>query len=484
MRGQVMSYESTSNIETLQTGILIIGGGGGGLAAAVAAAEKGADVFLLEKRRTVGGNASSAGGIFAAESCAQDRLGIDSGRDAHFKAAMSHSHWKTDPRIIRTFIDKSGDTIHWLEEKGLKFDVPVFYPNLPRTIHLPQGHGAEIVKALVKKCEDLGVQLFLETAAKRILVDNMGDVIGVLGETNDREFKVNAKSIIIATGGYGGNKELLKKYYSFYTEDLYSIGLPHMGDGLLMTMEIGGATEGLGILQLRGPYFRGALEGVVAAMQPNTIWVNKKGERFVDEGTTFYWPEAANALNRQPDMVCYALFDEKTKEGFIEKGITQGFKRFRSKAKLTELGRILQSEEAKGQVKIADSWEEISRWIGAASTVLRNTVTEYNSFCDQKDDKMFAKDHRYLVPLLTPPYYALQCYQSFFGTMGGIKINHHMEVLNHSGDPIPGLYAAGNDTGGWVADTYSLILPGTTFGFAINSGRIAGENAAQYILRK
>jgi fumarate reductase flavoprotein subunit len=479
-----MSRKSTSNIETLRAGIVIIGGGGSGLAAAVAAAEKGADVVLLEKRRTVGGNASSAGGIFAAESCAQERLGIDSGRDENFKAAMSHSHWKTDPRIIRTFIDKSGDTIQWLEEKGLKFDVPVFYPNLPRTIHLSQGHGAGIVKALVKECEDLGVRLFFETAAKRILVNDKGNVVGILGGTDNREFKINAKSIIVATGGYAGNKELLKKYYPFYTEGLYSIGLPHTGDGLLMTMKIGGATEGLGILQLRGPYFRGALEGVVAAMQPNTIWVNKKGKRFVDEGATFYWPEAANALNRQPDVVCYALFDEKIKEGFIEKGITQGFNRFRSKAKLAELGKMLQSEEGKGGVKIADSWEEISRWIGAVPKVLRNTVTEYNSFCDQEHDKMFAKDQRYLMPLLTPPYYALKCYQSFFGTMGGIKINHHMEVLNHQGNPIPGLYAAGSDTGGWVSDTYSLILPGTTFGFAINSGRIAGENAAQYLLTR
>jgi fumarate reductase flavoprotein subunit len=477
-----MSPKPTSNIETLQTGIVIIGGGGSGLAAAVAAAEKGADVLLLEKRRTAGGNASNAGGIFAAESCAQDRLGIDSGKDENFKAAMSHSHWKTDPKIIRTFIDKSGDTIQWLEEKGLKFDVPVFYPNLPRTIHLPQGHGAEIVKTLVKKCEDLGVKIFFDTQAKRILVHDKGNVIGVSGRKNDREFKVNAESVIIATGGYAGNKELLKQYYPFYNEDLYSIGLPHMGDGLIMAMEIGGATEGLGILQLRGPYFQGCLEGVVAAMQPNTIWVNQRGERFVDEGTTFYWPEAANALNRQPDMVCYALFDEKVKEGFIEKGVIQGFNRFRSKAKLTELGRMLPSEERKGGVKIANTWEEISRWIGAASAVLRNTVAEYNSFCDQRHDKMFAKDQRYLLPLLTPPYYALKCYQSFFGTIGGIKVNHHMEVLNHQSNPVPGLYAAGNDTGGWVSDTYSLILPGTTFGFAINSGRIAGENAAQYLL--
>ena len=479
-----MNDRETANAETLQTGIVVIGGGGGGLAAAVAAAEKGVDVALLEKRSTPGGNASSAGGIFAAESPAQERSKIDARRDDHFKVAMSHSHWKIDPRIMRAFIDKSGNTIQWLEEKGVRFEAPQFYPNLPRTIHLSQGHGAEMVNVLVKKCKDLGVRLFSDTSAKKILTNDKGNVVGVLGTTKERDIKVIAKSVIIATGGYAGNKELLKKYYPFYTEDLYSIGLPHMGDGLIMAIEIGAATEGLGILHLRGPYFRGALEGVVAAMQPTTIWVNKKGERFVDEGTTFYWPEAANALNRQPDKICYALFDEKIKEMFIEEGVVQGYNRFRAQAKLTELGRNLQLEVDKGRVKISDSWEEIATWIGAAPIVLKNTIGDYNSFCDQKHDEMFVKDPRFLLPLCTPPYYALKCYQSFFGTIGGIKINHHMEVLNHQNIPIPGLFAAGNDTGGWESDTYSLILPGTTFGFAINSGRIAGENAANYISGK
>jgi fumarate reductase flavoprotein subunit len=479
-----MNDADTSKVETLQAGIVVMGGGGSGLAAAVAASERGADVILLEKRPTPGGNASSAGGIFAAESQAQERLKIDARRDDHFRVAMSHTHWKIDPRLMRAFVDKSGDTIQWLEEKGVKFEVPQFYPNLPKTIHIPQGHGAEIVKVLVRKCEDLGVRLLYETAAKKILISDQGNVVGVLGATKEREFKIIAKSVIIATGGYAGNKELLKKYYPFHTEDLYSIGLPHMGDGLLMAMEIGAATEGLGNLHLRGPYFRGSLEGVVAAMQPNTIWVNKKGERFVDEGTAFYWPEAANALNRQPDRICYALFDEKIKKIFSEEGVVQGYSRFRARAKLIELERNLQLEVDQGGVKISDSWEEIAMWIGAAPIVLKNAIEEYNSFCDQKHDKMFVKDQRFLLPLHTPPFYALKCYQSFFGTIGGIKINHHMEVLNHQDNPIPGLYAVGNDTGGWETDTYNLILPGTTFGFAINSGRIAGENASQYISGK
>lgn len=176
-----MKATETLDVENLETEVVVIGGGGAGLAAAVAAREKGVDVAILEKRRTAGGNASIAGGIFAAESHIQKRKNIDARRGECFKIAMSHSHWKIDPRLIRAIVDKSGDTIQWLEEKGVKFeDVPHFLPNQVRIFHLPHGHGAGLVKVLVKKCDDLGVRLFCETAAKRTLTSERGDVIGVL----------------------------------------------------------------------------------------------------------------------------------------------------------------------------------------------------------------------------------------------------------------------------------------------------------------
>ena len=108
-------------------------------------------------------------------------------------------------------------------------------------------------------------------------------------------------------------------------------------------------------------------------------------------------------------------------------------------------------------------------------------VNDQNSKTKVASGVVSKSGQKYLVALRTPPYYAIRCYSSFFGTIGGIKINHHMEVLNHEDNPIPGLYAAGVDTGGWEAENYNAILSGTTFGFAINSGRIAGENAADYV---
>ena len=169
------------------------------------------------------------------------------------------------------------------------------------------------------------------------------------------------------------------------------------------------------------------------------------------------------------------------KQKFIEGGIIKGYNRFPPEAKLTELGNKLELQANKGKVKIANSWKEIAKWIGAIPKVLKTTIEEYNSFCNQKHDEMFFKEKRFLQPLRTPPYYAVKCYQGVYNTIGGIKINHYMEVLDERDFVIPGLYAAGTDTGGWESRTYCLPLSGNAFGFAINSGRMAGENAVKYL---
>jgi len=463
--------------------VIVIGGGGTGLAAALAAAEKGASVVLLEKRGAAGGNTALARGIFAAESPVQTRRRIDAQRDVLFKTAMSYSHWTIDPKILRAFIDKSGDTIRWLEERGLEFeDILDYTPNqVPRTFHVPKGRGAGLVKFLVKKCNEMGVSLLYETAARKILIDEKGRVAGVLAATKEKETRILGQSVIIGTGGYAGNRELLKKYYTDYTEDLCLHGSPNMGDGLLMAMEIGAATEGLGIIQLRGPRFAESSYISVVIEEPETVWVNKRGERFVDEALSFYWPEAGNALSRQPDKISYSLFDEEIKRRMIERGLIKGSATYLGGTKMTELDEEIRHHLDRGNIKISESWADIGEWIGLAPGVLDATLKEYNGFCKQGYDEAFGKDQRYLVPLRTPPFYGMKCVQSFHGTIGGIKINHHMEVLDRKNNPIPGLYAGGIDTGGWESKTYCLTLSGSAFGFALNSGRMAGENASAYI---
>ncbi len=480
----MMNLEKPSEIQSKEFPIIVVGAGGTGLASALTIAEKGIKVLLIEKRKVAGGNTAMARGIFAVESPVQKRLKIDARKEDLFKKAMSYAHWKIDPNILRTFIERSGDTIRWLEEKGLKFeDVLHYYPNqIPRVFHVPEGRGAGLVKFLLKQCQNMGVEILYETRAKRILLNEKGEVCGIVAVYKDQEIKISAKSVIIGTGGYGGNRELLKKYYPDYTEDLCLHGVPNMGDGLLMAMEIGAATEGLGILHLRGPRFPTSSYLSVVIEEPNTLWLNKKGERFVDEAISFNWPEAGNALNQQPDKISYTLFDEKIKTFFIEKGLIKGTAQFPSGTRMKELEKELLYNEKNDSMKISMSWEEMSRWMGIPFEVLQKSIKEYNNFCDQGFDERFGKDRRYLMPIRTLPFYGFRCVQSFHGTIGGIKINHRMEVLNQEHRPIAGLYAGGIDTGGWESETYCLTLSGSAFGFAINSGRIAGENAVNYIL--
>jgi flavocytochrome c len=477
--------KSTRDIENITSDVVIIGGGCG-LAAAVAAAEKGARVALLEKRSKVGGNTAMAGGFLAAESPVQKRMKIEASREELFKASMDFAHWNINPRIIRAMIDKSGDTVQWLENMGLNFkDVSHFYHNqLPRIYHVPEGNGAALVKVLLKRCKELGVKIFHQTPAKKILLGKSGEVTDVLAEEKEKRLTIKTKTAVIVTGGFSGNKKLLRKYCPLYTNNISVNGLPLMGDGLNMAIEAGAAMEGLGTLLAMGPFFEGSKYVHCTAIESYSVWLNSNGERFINEDSTIP-SETANALNRQPGRVCYALYDEETKRIFMEEGLYKGVIRpYTPLTKMTELDDYLKKDRDKGKVKISRSWKEIADWMGADPKMLTRNINEYNSYCDQGYDELFFKKRSCLKPLRKPPFYALRCGQAFHGTIGGIKINQLMEVLDKKDIPIKGLYAAGNDTGGWIADTYNYVLSGTALAFAINSSRIAGENAATYISKK
>jgi fumarate reductase flavoprotein subunit len=480
-----MNTDNELTDQHLTTDIVISGGGAAGLSAAIAAAELGAKVVLLEKRKILGGNANMAEGIFGAESPVQKRLWIEARRDVLFEMAMDFSHWKINPHIIRAFIDKSGDTIRWLEEMGIEFKIYAGYMNqaIPTWHSTPNKLGSDIVKGLKRRCDELGVKILKETPAKKILKDGKGNLTGILAETKKSEIKILAKCIIIATGGYAGNKELLNKYCPVFENDIDCHGIKHMGDGILMALESGAASEGLGILQSFGPAMTGSMEVGASVTEPNTIWVNKRGERFTDEALTTRYNvfESVNPLLRQPEKKSFTIFDEKIKSNIIEKGFIFGYGLFmQPHISKPDFEKKLQKEIERGKVKRSNSLNEIAEWIGASPGVLKKTVEEYNRFCEKGYDEHFVKDPRYLIKLDTPPYYTIKCGVGMLTTIGGIKINQSMEVLDQNDNPIPGLYAAGVDTGGWEEETYNVRLSGSSFGFAINSGRIAAENASKY----
>ena len=318
-----------------KTDLVVIGGGGAGLAAAVAAAEKGTRVIVLEKRNCTGGNTALATMLFAAESPVQKRAMVDASRDELFSAVMDWAHWKIDPRIIRAFINKSGDTIRWLEEQGCVFELMTFFPNQTPVVTHRQQRRAAVADALRQSCDRLGVSIFVRTEVRKIVTGEDGQVNGVIALNRGREFTIAANAVVIATGGYGGNKEWIRKYCSNYNESMFCIGLPNMGDGIRMGIDAGAATDGLGMLQVEGPCSPRPLRLMIdaadsvkvpimltqVAIEPYAIWVNSNGARFMDETIGHSPFVAANGVARQPGGVCYGLLDSNMIRSMSETGI-------------------------------------------------------------------------------------------------------------------------------------------------------------------
>ncbi len=453
--------------------------------AAVAAAERGARVIVLERRHKPGGNAVFAGGLFSLENPPAKGRSINALRDDFFKKAMSYAHWKINPRLLRALLEKSGDTPHWLEEKGMRLERREFGPGglpLPFYAGPEKTAGAGVVSTMTRKGKELGVRIICDTRAKQLLISKAGKVSGVLAQAKDKEIKITARSVVLATGGFAGNKELMNKYIPYcHYEDFYLRGLPHQGDGTVMALAIGAASDSQAVLEIDGPFFPWATHffpGV--SMNRHAIWLNQRGERYTDESLPNLF-ESANSLFRQPGKISYTVFDEDIKRIILS---SPRWPMGGDGKWAATVEKELKLHADKGRIKIADSWDEIAGFMEVAPTALQATIDEYNSFCDKGHDDVFAKEPDSLVPLRTPPYYAIRCHLGLLVTHGGIRINHRTEVVDDRDNPIPGLYAAGVEVAGREAGTYNVAMPGHSLGFSVHSGRIAGENAADFAKKK
>jgi fumarate reductase flavoprotein subunit len=474
---------------TTDADVIVIGSGASGLAAALTAAEGGAKVIVFEKQRTPGGTTNFFEGMFAVESRMQRENYIEYGRDQAFKSIMEYSHWRANPRLVRAIVNESAGTIAWLERQGVEFTgVTINMPNAPRTYHVVKGGGLTVIKTLVTKAKEIGVDLKLGAPVKR-LVKEAGRITGVLVEGESGDVRINAKAVVIASGGYANNKEWIRKYTGFdLGTNLLSVGnVDKFGDGIRMAWEAGAAEEGISVLELyrAGPItteIGGQIEW--PTVQPD-LWVNPRGERFCDEGVAFYDTSVGNVNAKYKEGYTFSLFDSSIKQRLMERGIDKCVNvRTLSGSKPLNFDKELAILFEKGNtdVCVADSVEELAGKMGVDATVLKNTVEEYNRFCEQKHDDLFAKDPKYLWPLKGPKYYAVKAHTIFLGTMGGIKINHNTEVVDKKDNVIPGLYAAGFDAGGMYGDSYHVsVASGGSVGFAFNSGRIAGKNVLCYI---
>ena len=311
------------------TDVVAIGSGVSGLAAALTAAEGGASVTVFEKQRSFGGSSNFFQGIFAVESEMQRERYITYSRDDAFRSIMEFSHWRANPRLVRAFVDESASTISWLQKHGVKFTGAEAFNPAARTYHVVKGHGEAAIKALVTSAKEKSVDLRAGVAVKR-LVREGNSITGVIVEEDGEDTTVAAKAVVIASGGYANNKAWIKKYVGFDLDvNLIPIGnVDKTGDGIRMAWEVGGAEDGMGVIEIFragpiGPDFAmmGPIEQI--ANQPD-LWVNPQGERFCDETVTFYDTSVGNVNARYEEGYTWSLFDESIKKEVMEKGIDKG----------------------------------------------------------------------------------------------------------------------------------------------------------------
>ena len=480
-----------NSTESTKTDLVVIGSGVAGLAAAVIAAEVGLKVMLFEKQRSMGGSSNFFEGLFAVESKMQRERYIDYTRDQAFKNIMEYSHWRANARLVRAIVDESAGTIGWLQKQGVVFtDATINMPGAPRTYHVVKGHGEAVIKVLATKAKQLGVIIRLGIPAKKVLRDS-GPISGITAEENGRDIEIPTRAAFIASGGYANNKEWIKKYTGFdLGVNLFPLGnVDKMGDGIRMAWEAGAAKEGMGTLEVLriapfGPEYPMKNHIEYVAIQPD-LWVNPQGERFCDEGIAFFDTSVGNANARQPGGYSFSIFDDAIKDNVIEDGTTRGLGIDVPPGSLAvnfekDLEFLLKGGGK--DVFVADSIEELAGKIAVKPDILRGTIEEYNLFCEKGHDDLFAKDPKYLRPLRGPKFYAVRARTIFLGSMGGIKINHKMEVVDKKDNVIPGLYAGGMDAGGMWGDSYCMNpSSGLSGGFALNSGIIAGKNILKYV---
>lgn len=467
--------------------ILVVGGGAAGLAAAVSAAECGASVIVLEKNAATGGNGTFPMGIFGAGSNLQKRALIDPDKDLLFSYAMEYSHWKSDARLIRILINRSGDTIEWLQEQGVPFNRLIHHkPNqTPEVFHMvegPKNTGRAVMDALLESCERFNVDVITRARCKKLICNDKGEVIGVSAELMGKgAVDFMGSRVIIATGGFTGNNDIARRFIPDYDikNYLHLIGVRMDGDGLSMAEEAGAAVENDIALEGGAPMYPGSPEVSNLICKTECIWINKFGERFADEGIIHDFTDGHNAVSRQPGKFCYVLFDSKIPEMAREDPPGVMMDRDIKGNGMEQLDAAIEAAQKRDDFMVSDSLASLASWMGLDEQTLRGTVEEYNEFCRTGYDEHFNKDRRSLLPIDAPPYYAVRGGIDLLTTHGGIRINYRFEVLNSDHMPIPGLYAAGVDASGIDSGGYQLDLSGHAFGFSVGGGRIVGENAAK-----
>jgi fumarate reductase flavoprotein subunit len=446
-----------SQANTVTTDVVVIGAGGAGLTAAITAKEAGADVVVVEKMMIIGGNTLRAtGGLNAAGTAYQKEAGIEDSPDVHYEDTMKGGRNENVPELVRAMVDNAAEAVEWLNNLGANLiQVNLSGGSTNARSHAPEGGGAvgpAVVMTLQKAAQKRGIEVLTQTKATEILVED-GQVAGIRCETKDGDLVVQAKAVVIATGGYGANPDMVVKY----RPDLEGFATTNhpgaTGDGIDMAIRVGAATCQIGSIQthptvvpVRGIMITEAVRGQGA------ILINREGKRFIDELQTR--DVVSEAILAQEGGSAFLVFDQGVRERL------KAIEDYANQELLTE----------------ADSVQELGDKLGVPGAALVDTLAAYNKFVADKSDPDCGRQHLD-YELSKAPYYAVEVTPAVHHTMGGLAINTKAEVLDENGKAIPGLYAAGEVTGGVHG---ANRLGGNAVADIIVFGRIAGVEAAAF----
>ncbi|MFF2909112.1 flavocytochrome c [Paenibacillus sp. NPDC057934] len=440
--------------------IIIVGAGGAGMSAALEAKTKGMNPVIFEKMPVAGGNTTkSSSGMNASETKFQKEQGITDSNDLFYEESLKGGHDTNDKEMLRFFVDHSASAIDWLDSIGIKLNnITITGGMNEKRTHRPEDGsavGQYLVKGLVNNVQEQGIPLFVNADVKEI-TEQDGKVNGVKVIFNQADEKtITATAVVVTTGGFGSNKEMISEVRPDLDGYVTTNQIGSTGDGIKMIEKLGGVTVDMDQIQVH-PTVQQEKSYLIgeAVRGEGAILVSSEGKRFTNDlGTR---DKVTAAINQLPENSAFLVFDSGVKS------------RVKAIEQYEKMGFVIQ----------ADSIETLAGEMGVPGEQLQKTLDTWNSSVKGKEDAEFGRTTGMDNDLSSAPYFAIKIGPGVHYTMGGVKINTNTEVLNKEGNPITGLFAAGEVTGGLHGQNR---IGGNSVAEIIIFGRQAGIKSAEFV---
>jgi len=468
--------DNTPNaVETIHTEVLVIGAGASGLAAGIKATENGADVLVIDKNATVVANATalSGGGFIGPASKLQKELGVSEDSAEQAFADLKAGGIDNIEYLLKLYTDNAGATVDWLYyDLGL----PVAQKMSSHPEHKYarsfsfEGGAMAITTTMSEKLMEMGGELMMETKAESLIVEN-GKVVGAKAVGLDADYEIRAEKVILSTGGYGANPDLLPESVS---NVLYYGPAVSTGDGLLMAQAIGADTvyldhvkiyaQGIEIAPGKGAVATGG--SMNATAKEGAIYVDLAGQRIINENGTAV--SKREVTLQQPDACMYIVMDKPAFDLWVQATVNYKF------MTQEQIDKFVAQNGGTPLFAHADTIEEAAKIAGIDPTGLAATVEEWNAICDAGVDEEFGNTMLHKID--DGPFYIVEQKLRFASTLGGLVVDETFRVLNTDGAVIEGLYASGELVGGAHGQD---SMPTCNVGWALTSGRLAGESVSK-----